>query len=57
MQEWEYRIMPLDGGLEELNQNMNTAGFQGWELVSVTALASSGAKTASIAIFKRPLNL
>lgn len=57
MQEWQYHIVTLEGKIEEIASNMNTAGFQGWELVAVTTLAVAGTTTESIAIFKRPLNL
>ncbi len=57
MQEWQYHVMPLEGKIEEMAGNMNTAGFQGWELVAVTTLAADGENGACIAVFKRPLNL
>ena len=58
MQEWQYHVMPLEGKIEEIAGNMNTAGFQGWELVAVTTLAAAtGTAGVCIAVFKRPLNL
>jgi hypothetical protein len=58
MQEWQYNVIHLEGDVEAVNKELNNAGFQGLELVTVSTLSvTTGANMTGIAIFKRPLNL
>ena len=57
MQEWQYHVMRLEGEMEAVVKELNNAGFQGWELVTVPTISATAKTNLTLfAIFKRPLN-
>ena len=56
MTKWEYRWKPLvTSDINQSIENLNVAGYEGWELVTVIAGADNKAPSGlPIAILKRP---
>ncbi len=54
---WQHMAIPhvLDKGYGDLGHQINKAGREGWELVSVANISNEGTTTETVFYFKRPL--